>query len=484
VYVQDETYTREKLKELCQSDPEAIINLIEYLMKTMTLLNERVTQLEQQLKQDSHNSSKPPSSDGMKRTISSTRIKSNRSSGGQQGHTGSTLAMTKTPDKIIPHTVAQCPCGCSLEKVPLRRRHKRQVIDIPTPTIEYTEHQSQEKQCPRCGKIISAPFPEGVEKVVQYGVNIKSLALSLMQYQLIPLKRTQELLKDIFTIAISQGTLQNWTQELHKKVEPAEKEIVRQLKQADIVHADETGIFCKNKLHWVHVASTSGLTYLQMHNKRGSEAIDDIGLISSFKGRLIHDFWSAYFKYDIEHGMCNAHLIRELTAAYENDKQDWAIKMKDLLLRIDKRVETTKMKNESSLSWQTCQYYRQQYKALLTIAKSLNPHQNSPPGRRGKPKQTKVRNLIERMSDYQDEVLAFMEDFRVPFTNNQAERDFRMMKVKQKISGTFRSREGGDAFCRIRAYISTACKNAYSAFDAIRMALNNNPFIPMNIYAV
>lgn len=482
--MKSETYTRENLRELCQRDPEAIINLIESLMKTISVLNERVTQLEQQIRQDSHNSSKPPSSDGMKRIISSTREKSNRQSGGQRGHKGTTLAMKEKADKIIEHTVEKCSCGCALQHVEVRRRHSRQVIDIPTPKIEYTEHQSQEKQCPHCGKIISAPFPEGVEKVVQYGVNIKSLALSLMQYQLIPLKRTQELLKDIFTIEISQGTLQNWTQELHKKVEPAEKEIVRQLKQADIVYADETGIFCENKLHWVHVASTNKLTHFQMHPKRGSEAIDDIGIIGSFKGRLIHDFWSAYFKYDIEHGMCNSHLIRELTAVYENDKQDWALDMKDLLLRIDKRVETAKAQNESSLSLQTCQYYTGKYRALLTIAKALNPRQNSPPGKRGKPKQTKVRNLIERMSDYQDEALAFMEDFRVPFTNNQAERDFRMMKVKQKISGTFRSREGGYAFCRIRGYISTARKNACSAFDAIRMALNNNPFIPMNIYAV
>lgn len=450
----------------------------------LTLLEERVTQLEQQLKQDSHNSSKPPSSDGMKRTINSTRPKSNRSSGGQQGHKGTTLAMTNTPDKIIPHPVDRCPCGCSLKHVPVRRTHRRQVIDIPTPQIEYTEHQSEEKQCSRCGETTRAPFPEGIEKNIQYGANIKSFAVCLMQYQLIPLKRTQELLRDMFQIEISQGTLLNWTQELHKKVEPAEKEIVEQLKQADIVHADETGIFCENTLHWVHVTGTSHLTHLQMHNKRGSEAIDAIGIIGSLRGRLIHDFWLAYFKYAIKHGMCNSHLIRELIAVYENDKQNWARGMIDLLLRIHKRVERAKEQNHHFLPAQTCYYYKRQYRSLLTIAEKLNPHQNAQPGKRGRPKQTKVRNLIERMSDYQDEVLAFMEDLRVPFTNNQAERDLRMLKVKQKISGTFRSREGGDAFCRIRGYISTACKNACSAFDAIVMAFMGNPFIPKNIYTV
>lgn len=446
-------------------------------------MSEQLKALQAQKNQDSHNSNKPPSSDGLKRTINSTRPKSNRSSGGQKGHTGSTLAMTKTPDKIIPHTVDRCSCGCSLKKVPVRRRHKRQVIDIPTPQIEYTEHQSDEKQCPRCGETTIAPFPEGIEKNIQYGTNIKSFAVYLMQYQLIPLKRTQELLRNMFHIEISQGTLLNWTQELHKNVEPAEQEIVQQLKQANTVHADETGIFCENRLHWVHVVATSNLTHLQMHRKRGSEAIDDIGIIGSLRGRLIHDFWLAYFKYAIQHGMCNSHLIRELTAAYENDKQDWARWMIDLLLRIHKRVEQAKEQNHHFLPSQTCHYYKRQYRSLLTIAEELNPHQNAPPGKRGRPKQTKVYNLIERMSDYQDEVLAFMEDFRVPFTNNQAERDLRMLKVKQKISGTFRSREGGDAFCRIRGYISTACKNTISAFDAIVMAFNGNPFIPKNIYA-
>jgi transposase len=482
--MQNEIYTREKFVELCRTNSERAADILVSMSNAVTLLEGRVTQLEQQTKQDSHNSNKPPSSDGMKRTISSTRTKSNRPSGGQHGHKGTTLAMTKTPDKTIEHTLERCACGCSLKHVKVRRKHRRQVIDIPMPKIEYTEHQSQEKQCPRCGKTTTAPFPEGIEKSIQYGANIKSFAICLVQYQLIPLKRAQEFLKDMFQIEISQGTLLNWTQELHKKVEPAEKEIVEQLKQADIVNADETGIFCENKLNWVHVASTNKLTHFQMHPKRGSEAIDYIGIIGSLQGRLIHDFWSAYFKYDIEHCMCNAHLLRELTATHENDKQDWALEMKDLLLRIDKHVEQAKIKNKTSLSLQTRQYYKRRYRSLLTIAKSLNPRQESLPGKRGKPKQTKVYNLIERMSDYQDEVLAFMEDFRVPFTNNQAERDFRMMKVKQKISGTFRSQEGGDAFCRIRGYISTACKNAVSAFDAIIMAFNGNPFIPMNFYAV
>ncbi len=485
--------TREKILEVYAKGPDAIVELVETLLneiqemkKIIQKQEERITTLEDRLNQDSHNSNKPPSSDGLKRTIIPTRTKSNRQSGGQEGHKGSTLAMKDKPDKTIEHAVDQCSCGCSLKRIEVRRVHRRQVIDMPAPRVEYIEHESQEKQCPRCGRVVVAPFPEGVEKSIQYGTNIKSLAIYMIQSQLIPLKRAQELLRNMFHIEISQGTLLNWTQELHKKLEPAEKEIVRQLKQATDVHADETGIFCENKLYWVHVAGTSNLTHFQMHHKRGCEAIDAIGIIGSLKGRVIHDFWSPYFKYDIEHGMCNAHLIRELTAVYENEKQAWALEMKDLLLRIHKRVEEAKVKSRpvGRLSLQTRQYYAGKYRALLVIAKALNPRQGSPPGKRGKPKQTKIRNLIDRMSDYQDAVLAFMEDFRVPFTNNQAERDLRMLKVKQKISGTFRSHEGGDAFCRIRGYLSTACKNACSAFDALVLAFNNKSFIPKNSYAV
>ncbi len=485
--------TREKILEVYAKGPDAVVELVETLLneiqemkKIIQKQEERITTLEDRLNQDSHNSNKPPSSDGLKRTIIPTRTKSNRQSGGQEGHKGSTLAMKDKPDKTIEHAVDQCPCGCSLKRIEVRRVHRRQVIDMPAPRVEYIEHESQEKQCPRCGRVVVAPFPEGVEKSIQYGTNIKSLAIYMIQSQLIPLKRAQELLRNMFHIEISQGTLLNWTQELHKKLEPAEKEIVRQLKQATDVHADETGIFCENKLYWVHVAGTSNLTHFQMHHKRGCEAIDAIGIIGSLKGRVIHDFWSPYFKYDIEHGMCNAHLIRELTAVYENEKQAWALEMKDLLLRIHKRVEEAKVKSRpvGRLSLQTRQYYAGKYRALLVIAKALNPRQGSPPGKRGKPKQTKIRRLIDRMSDYQDAVLAFMEDFRVPFTNNQAERDLRMLKVKQKISGTFRSHEGGDAFCRIRGYLFTACKNACSAFDALVLAFNNKSFIPKNSYAV
>ncbi len=485
--------TREKILEVYDKGPDAVVELVETLLheiqelkKIVQMQEERIRVLEDRLNQDSHNSNKPPSSDGLKRTIIPTRTKSNRPSGGQEGHKGSTLAMKDKPDKIIEHAIDRCPCGCSLKRIKVRRVHRRQVIDIPAPRVEYIEHENQEKQCPRCGRVVVAPFPEGVEKSVQYGTNIKSLAVYMIQSQLIPLKRVQELLWNMFYIEVSQGTFLNWTQELHEKLEPAEKEIVQQLKQADTVHADETGIFCENKLHWVHVVGTTNLTHLQMHHKRGCEAIDDIGILDSLRGRVIHDFWSPYFKYDIEHGMCNAHLIRELTAVYENEKQAWALEMKDLLLRIHKRVEETKVQSRpvGRLSLQTRQYYAGKYRSLLVIAKALNPRQGSPPGKRGKPKQTKIRNLIDRMSDYQDAVLAFMEDFRVPFTNNQAERDLRMLKVKQKISGTFRSREGGDAFCRIRGYLSTACKNACSAFDAIVLAFNNKPFIPKNSYAV
>jgi len=483
MFVEHTTRTREEVLELCRTKPEEAAELILTLLSAVARLEERVQQLEEQLKQNSQNSNRPPSSDGFKRSTGSSQPKSNRGAGGQQGHTGSTLKMTSTPDKIVSHSVERCRCGCSLKRVPVQQTLRRQVIDIPAPHVEIIEHQSEVKHCPRCGETAVAPFPDGIEKNIQYGAHIKSFAVSLIEYQLIPLKRAQELLYDLFHITISQGTLVNWIQELHTKLQPVQEEIVAQLKQAPITHVDETGMFCQNKLHWVHVTGTPRLTLMQIHHKRGSEAIDDIGILSNFNGRAIHDFWSPYFNYTIEHGICNAHVLRELTAAYENDKQPWAQQMKNLLLRIYGAVEKAKQHNKNSLSASTRSCYRKQYRTVLQQAQKVNPRAESPPGKRGKPKQTKVRNLIDRLSEHQDAVLAFLDDFRVPFTNNQAENDLRMSKVKQKISGTFRSRKGAEAFCRIRSYISTACKNARSAFDAIVMAFMGNPFIPKNCYA-
>jgi hypothetical protein len=344
--------------------------------------------------------------------------------------------------------------------------------------MEVTEHRCAVKRCPSCGTRTAAAFPAGVTKAAQYGPNIKTIASYLMQYQLLPSERTQSALADLFGCSVAEGTLFGWAKHLHKTWEAPEEAIKDQLRQAPVLHSDETGLFCEAKLHWLHVSSTEHLTHYGVHRKRGTEAMDAIGILPMFRGRAIHDSWKPYFVYACTHSVCNAHLLRELTFAHEEDRQRWAKDMKQLLLRIERSVTAARRRHRQCLTRRSLNHFERQYDRILALALRQNPRQRGSPHRRGRKKQTKTRNLIERLRDYRAAVLAFMYDFRVPFTNNQAERDLRMAKVKQKISGTFRSLVGAEIFARIRGYISTARKNALTALEALRRAFVGNPFIP------
>lgn len=475
---------REEFIELCRSHPEKAAEILESFTAAVQLLEERIRRLEAQLNQDSHNSHKPPSSDGLKRTTKSLRPKTDRSSGGQPGHEGTTLKMVSTPKHVVGHAVTACRgCGRSLRRVRSRSYSRRQVFDIPTPQMEVTEHRCEIKECPDCGKTTTAIFPAGVTKAAQYGVNIKTIASYLMQYQLIPSERTQAALADLFGASVAEGTLFGWAEQLHTTLEAPEQVIKEQLQQAPVLHNDETGLFCEAKLHWLHVSSTSRLTHYAVHPKRGTEAMDAIGILPKFRGTAIHDSWKPYFSYACTHSVCNAHILRELTFAQEEDHQRWAKDMKQLLLRIERSVTKARQRHRQCLAPRSLHHFERQYDRLLAIALRHNPRQRGSPHRRGRKKQTKTRNLIERLRDYRAAVLAFMYDFRVPFTNNQAERDIRMAKVKQKISGTFRSMLGAEIFARIRGYISTARKNSLTAFDALHSAFAGNPFVPSLNYA-
>lgn len=489
--MQNQQSTREKVLSIYDEGPDAVVEFFELLLAELDEMKqiikkqeERIATLEAQLKQDSHNSHKPPSSDGVKRTTKNVRPKSDRSPGAQRGHEGTTLKMVATPNHIVSHTVTSCSgCGRSLGRVKSKSYGRRQVFDIPTPQLEVTEHRCEIKECPHCGKTTAAAFPAGVTKAAQYGVNIKSIASYLMQYQLLPSERTQAALSDLFGCSVAEGTLFRWAEELHTKLEAPEQTIKEQLHQAPVLHSDETGLFCQAKLHWLHVNSTARLTHYGVHPKRGREAMDAIGILPTFRGTAIHDSWKPYFSYGCTHSVCNAHILRELTFAHEEDHQRWAKDMKQLLLRIQRSVGKARQRQQHSFSPRSLRHFERQYEQLLALAFRRNPRQRGSPHQRGRKKQTKTRNLVERLRDYRAAVLAFMYDFRVPFTNNQAERDLRMVKVKQKISGTFRSLRGAEIFCRIRGYISTARKNAMAGFDALRRAFTGNPFVPRLNYA-
>jgi len=479
VSVKIKTPTREDFVELCRTSPERAADILVSMAAALALLEERVSQLEEQLKQDSHNSHKPPSSDGFKRVTKSTRGPSKRSSGAQDGHKGTTLEMVATPHRSLRHSLPACKaCGRSLRTVKPSALDRRQVFDIVAPRLEVTEHQCETKECPHCGLTTRASFPLGVTKATQYGTNLKSFAMYLMQYQLVPAQRTHEALEDLFGCSIAEGSLFNWTKELHTTLKTHEQTVKEHLRHERVIHSDETGLLCEQKLHWLHVTSTDRLTSYALHPKRGTEALNEIGILPEFQGTVIHDSWRPYFSYDCAHGLCNAHIIRELVFAFEEDRQPWASDFKELLLRINNRIEQARGEGKSFLLPRTLHHFERQYDRLLSRALRQNPRQRGSPHRRGRKKQTKTRNLVERLREYRSAVLAFMYDFHVAFTNNQAERDLRMAKVKQKISGTFRSQAGAAMFCRIRGYISTARKNTSSAFDALSHAFLGDPFIP------
>ena len=454
---------------------------VEDLTNRLDQSDRRVRHLEEQLAKTSRNSSKPPSSDGFRKPApKSLRKKSGRKSGGQPGHAGHTLEMVGKPDHTEVHRVKECGhCGRSLADQPVDGVEKRQVHELPPLRLLVSEHQSEIKTC-TCGHVSKAAFPAGVNAPTQYGERVKAAAVYLKNYQLLPYARTCELMGDLFDCPMSEGTLANiMAQSRDLAAEPVER-IREQLARAAVAHFDETGSRVEGRLWWTHSASTDAATYYGIHRKRGREATDEIGILPGFIGRAIHDFWKPYFGYDCLHGLCNAHHLRELIFVHEQHRQDWSKRMIDCLLDIKDAVEAA-AETADHLAAEQLQNFEVRFQQVLDEGYSQNPLQPQPAGakkKRGPCKKSKPRNLLERLDEHRSEALAFMYDFSVPFDNNQAERDLRMMKVQQKISGMFRTEEGAEAFCRIRSYISTARKNSVGAMDALDRLFGGNPFVP------
>lgn len=480
---------REEIKAIYDQGPEAVIALVERLFEIIepqqeqiAKLTARVKELEDQLAKDSHNSSKPPSSDGFTRKSRRKGQQSGKKPGGQPGHRGHTLKMVENPDWIIVHSPLQCQfCGGSLEESEVIEIERRQVFDLPEVKLEVVEHRAETKGCRRCQQLTKGEFPANVSNNVQYGERIKARAIYLMDYQLLPFERTSEAMEDLFGASISEGTLEAAVDRCAEELEEVEETIKQGIEKAEVGHFDETGMYVNGKRQWLHVASTKTLTHYGHHEKRGKEAMDEIGILPNFTGRSVHDGLSSYHSYECEHALCNAHHLRELTFIEEQFQQGWAGKMKALLVEIKQCVEQAKQMGAQSLDAATVQKFEQKYQELLNEGFEANPpavESVALSGKRGRKKQSKAKNLLDRLKKYRQEVLAFMYDFRVPFDNNLAERDLRMMKVKQKISGCFRTIEGAAAFCRIRGYISTLKKQGKNILAAIESIFAGNPFVP------
>ena len=439
----------------------------------------RVKGLEAIISKDSSNSSKPPSSDGLKKKTKSLRFKSGKKPGAQPGHVGKCLSQVDNPDFIVTHAPTCChECGLDLSKIDGVCAEKRQVFDIPQPKIEVIEHHALEKRCSGCGKLSKGVFPDNIKGPVQYGKRVQALTAYFTHQHFIPVKRLCQVFEDVFGMSISPGTCSNLDANLFKQLEPFEISLKTHLVAAPVLHFDESGLRCFKKLHWVHVASSKSATFYSIHAKRGIEAMDDAGVLPNFNGIGIHDHWSSYFTYkDITHGLCNVHHLRELTFIYEHEKENWAKRMQDLLVFAKNEVE--QHLEQHTLPQNISRQIEKTYAHI--IEEGLEYHSSLPTlprSARGKQKQRDGKNLLDRLNEKRDCVLLFMYNFSVPFTNNLAEQDIRMVKLKQKISGCFRALLGGKIFCRIRSYISTARKQCWNILDALIDATMGVPRLP------
>ena len=432
----------------------ALRSAMEVLLLLVTVLLNRVTL-------NSKNSSKPPASDPNRKKAS--RKKSDRPSGGQKAHLGTTLTQVAEPDEIEVIKIDRR----TLPKGRYRDAgfETRQVFDIDISRV-VTEYRAQRLEND-AGQRFIAPFPEGVTKAVQYGNRLKAHAVYLSQYQLLPYKRIQEYFTDQLQFPLSEGSLYNFNRQAYEQLANFEQISKDRLAQAACAHADETSINIDSQRRWLHCLSNDAWTHFFPHNKRGTEAMDAMGILPRFQGILCHDHWKPYYRYSCLHALCNAHHLRELTRAFEQDKQAWASDMKQLLEKMNRAVDEA----GGALPADEIDRYRKRYNALLKKAEIECPPPDKPTekAKRGRLKRSKARNLLERLIHYEADVLRFMDNPVVPFTNNRGENDIRMTKVQQKIAGCFRSTAGAEIFCRVRGYLSTCRKQGMSATEAMML---------------
>lgn len=460
---------------------EDLLGLIGHLRARIEELEADNKRLRDQLHLDSSNSSLPPSSDKGRgaRATRSLRTRSGRKPGGQDGHPGTTLNPVEQPDHIVVHPVSRCvACGADLSATPVTRLEKRQVFELPSVRLDVTEHQAELKYCPCCAHESQGAFPAEVQQPVQYGARMKGLLVYFHHGQLLPYERTTAVVEDLVGQPVSQGTLLTATHACAARLAETEGRVKQALQQAPVVHVDETGLYEQGRRIWLHSASTPDLTYYFPHAKRGQAAMQAAEVLPEFQGVAIHDHWEAYQQFEqCDHAFCNAHHLRELQRALDQDQAAWAEEMKTLLLDIKEQVDHAKAAGQAALAPDQIAHFQTQYRGIVDQA--LQPYLCAPPtitpATRGRRKQAKTKNLLDRFDRYQSETLRFMTDFRVPFDNNLAERDLRMIKVKQKISGTFRSPEGTRAFCRIRGFISTVKKQGKNVLEALTNTFNALP---------
>jgi transposase len=453
-------------------------DIIDQLVSVVPDLILRVEELEASLAKNSKNSSKPPSSDGLKKQpqTKSSRKPSGKKTGGQPGHKGASLSQVENPDNVVVHPVTDCEgCGASLVSTELDGVEKRQVFDLPPLKLIVTEHQAEQKSC-SCGCVTTGIFPPEATAPVQYGPWVQALVVYLSTYQFIPFGRLKEFFSELFGVKMSPATMKRILSVAVVKTAPTVAQIKSSIIKSALAHFDETGMRVDKSLLWLHSHSTVLLTYFAVSCFRGAKAMLEIGILPKFRGKAIHDAWAPYYSFeDCIHFLCNAHHLRELTFIFEQHKEKWAGRMHALLLEIHSAVYEHKQKNKKELSKYLLEKFETEYQKIIMAGKTFHSNLGEPKqtGKRGRKKQRKGKNLLDRLDFNRDQVLGFMRDFSIPFTNNLAEGDIRMQKLKQKISGCFRTLIGAQVFAHLRSYISTARKQGHPTLGAIHAALTN-----------
>ncbi len=434
------------------------------------------------INRDSHNSNQPPSLDlpwKKPRRTRSLRKKSGLPIGGQIGHHGVTLRQTAVPNQIIIHQTDKCrQCGASLVSTTPCIIHKRQVFEIENGSLSVIEHRTPSKVCPTCGNLSRGQFPVAVKAPVQYGASVLSRVLYLHLYQLLPVARTQEAMRDLFGCNISQASIQRAARFCSDKLIRCEQRIKAAIRDSSVVGADETGIRINGTNVWVHVARTETLTHLASHTNRGKAAFDAIGILNQFKGTLVRDGWFSYKQYgQCRHSLCNAHLLRNLVYIGEAEPphKEWTDALAKLLIEIKDAVETARNNSQTELESDLQSDFLDRYNRLTNRAEEAVRGSPSP-----KAVGLTAQNLLNRFIRSKAQVLRFMTDFKVPFDNNGSERDLRMLKLQQKIAGCFRTTEGVRTFCRVRSYLSSARKQGRSLLAALESALKSKPIALTN----
>ena len=466
---------RDAILEIYDHGPDAVAALIARYEAELAELRARVKALEDRLAKDSHNSHLPPSRD-LPPKPTSLRKPSGRKPGGQPGHPGTALAWSSLPDHEIVHHPARCMgCSATLDAAPVVGEQRRQVVDLPALRLETTEHVAEQRRCAGCGQVTQAAFPTDARGPVSYGPRLRGVAVYLTVYQLLPSARIQELLSDLFGCSCSVGTLATAVADGAVALAKTETAIQRALQQAEVAHFDETGLRVDGRQQWLHVACTDRLTHYRVDPKRGRAGMEAAGVLPGFTGVAVHDGLHAYGTFACAHALGNVHHLRELTFVAEQYHHAWASEFKDLLPERPETVAVARDAGQDHLDPTTLAHAQRRYRALALKGLDANPPQPKAPGTPGPPKRSPGGKLAERLGRYDMEALSFLHDFRVPFDNHRAERDLRMVKVPQKISGTFRTALGAAQFCRLRGYVSTARKQGHGPLTALQAACAGTP---------